>query len=66
MPNIIFSVMQKPFIKCVIRQRVGRFLHNRKKLIRRFQKKKQQHKWHKFDFRTILAAKNISSFSIVF
>jgi hypothetical protein len=38
MPNIIFSVMQKPFIKCVIRQRVGRFLHSRKKLIRRFQK----------------------------
>ncbi len=41
MPNIIFSVMQKPFIKCVIRQRVGRFLHSRKKLIRRFQKKRQ-------------------------
>jgi hypothetical protein len=38
---IIFSVMQKPFIKCVIRQRVGRFLHIRKKLIRRFQKKRQ-------------------------
>jgi hypothetical protein len=30
MPNIIFSVMQKPFIKCVIRQRVGRFLHSKK------------------------------------
>ncbi len=41
MPNIIFSVMQKPFIKCVIRQRIGRFLHSRKKLIRRFQKKRQ-------------------------
>jgi hypothetical protein len=41
MPNIIFSVMQKPFIKCVIRQRVGRFLHSRKKLIRRFQKKEK-------------------------
>ncbi len=41
MPNIIFYVMQKPFIKCVIRQRVGRFLHSRKKLIRRFQKKRQ-------------------------
>jgi hypothetical protein len=30
--------MQKPFIKCVLRQRVDRFLHTRKKLIRRFQK----------------------------
>jgi hypothetical protein len=30
MPNIIFSVMQKTFLKCVIRQRVGRFLHSRK------------------------------------
>jgi hypothetical protein len=38
MPNIIFSVMQKTFRKCVIRQRVSRFLHSRKKLIRRFQK----------------------------
>jgi hypothetical protein len=35
MPDIIFSVMQKPFINCVIRQRVGRFLHSRKKLISR-------------------------------
>jgi hypothetical protein len=31
--------MQKPFIKCLIRQRVDRFLHSRKKPIRRFQKK---------------------------
>jgi hypothetical protein len=38
MSNIIFSVMQKLFMKCVIRQRVGRFLHSRKKLIRRFKK----------------------------
>jgi hypothetical protein len=30
--------MQKPFIKCVIHQRVGRFLHSRKKRIRRFKK----------------------------
>jgi hypothetical protein len=30
--------MQKPFIKCLIRQMVGWFLHSRKKLIRRFQK----------------------------
>ncbi len=44
MPNIIFSVMQKPFIKCVIRQKVNRFLHSRKKLIRRFQKKRQYKK----------------------
>jgi hypothetical protein len=43
MPNIIFSVMQKPFIKCVIHQRIGRFLHSRKKLIRRFQKTAGQH-----------------------
>jgi hypothetical protein len=43
MPNIVFSVMRKPFIKCVIRQRVGQFLHSRKKLIRRFQKKKRQY-----------------------
>jgi hypothetical protein len=42
MPNIIFSVMQKPFIKCVIRQKVNRFLHSRKNDIRRFQKKRQQ------------------------
>jgi hypothetical protein len=28
-----------PIIKCVIRQRVGWFLHSRRKLIRRFQKK---------------------------
>jgi hypothetical protein len=33
MPNIIFSVMQKPFIKCLMRQRVGRFLHSRKNLL---------------------------------
>jgi hypothetical protein len=33
MPNIIFSVMQKTFIKCVIRQRVGRFLHSPKKKV---------------------------------
>jgi hypothetical protein len=30
--------MQKPIIKCVVRKRAGRFLHNRKKLIWRFQK----------------------------
>ncbi len=41
MPDIIYSVMQKPFIKCVIRQKVNRFLHSRKKLFRRFQKKRQ-------------------------
>jgi hypothetical protein len=38
-PDIIFSVMQKPFKKCVFPMRVNRFLHIRKKLIRRFQKK---------------------------
>jgi hypothetical protein len=32
--------MQKTFIKCVFRIRVSRFLHRRKILIRRFQKKK--------------------------
>jgi hypothetical protein len=31
--------MQKPFKKCVFPVRVSRFLHIRKKLIRRFQKK---------------------------
>jgi hypothetical protein len=39
MPDIIFSVMQKPFIKRVIRQRVGRFLHSRKNLLGVFKKK---------------------------
>jgi hypothetical protein len=38
MPNIIFSVMQKTFIKWVFCMRVSPFLHSRKKLIRRFQK----------------------------
>ncbi len=37
-PDIIFSVMQKPFKKCVFPMRVNRFLHIR----RRFQKKRQQ------------------------
>jgi hypothetical protein len=36
MPNIIFSVMQKTFIK---RMRVIPFLHSRKKLIRRLKKR---------------------------
>ncbi len=40
-PEIIFFVMQKPFKKCVFPMRVNRFLHIRKKLIRRFQKKRQ-------------------------
>jgi hypothetical protein len=43
MPNIFFSVMQKTFIKCIFGIRVSLFLHSRKKLIRRFQKKKRQH-----------------------
>jgi hypothetical protein len=38
MPNIIFSVMQKPIIKCVIRKRVGQFLQNRKNLLGVFKK----------------------------
>jgi hypothetical protein len=40
-PDIIFSVMQKPFKKCVFPMTINRFLHIRKKLIRRFQKKRQ-------------------------
>jgi hypothetical protein len=40
-PDIIFSVMQKPFKKCVFHMRVSRFFHIRKKIIRRFQKKRQ-------------------------
>jgi hypothetical protein len=38
-PN--FSVMQKPFKKCVFLMKVTWFLRSRKKLIRRFQKKWQ-------------------------
>jgi hypothetical protein len=38
-PNIFFSVMQKPFKKCVFLMEVTWFLRSRKKLIRRFQKK---------------------------
>jgi hypothetical protein len=30
-PDIIFSVMQKPFKKCALHMRVSRFLHIRKK-----------------------------------
>jgi hypothetical protein len=41
-PDIIFSIMQKPFIKCVFPLKISRFLHIRKKLIRRFQKKRQK------------------------
>jgi hypothetical protein len=33
--------MQKTFIKCVKRQKVGQFLHIKKELIRRFKKKWQ-------------------------
>jgi hypothetical protein len=40
-PDIIFSVMQKPFKKCVFPMRVNRFLHIRKKLIRRLKKNRQ-------------------------
>jgi hypothetical protein len=40
-PDINFSVMQKPFKKCVFHVRVSRFLHIRKKLIRCFQEKRQ-------------------------
>jgi hypothetical protein len=38
MPNIIFSVMQKPFIKCVIRQRLVGFYIAEKNLLGVFKK----------------------------